>query len=50
MKAAAAHVTAESLDMRELLKVLTAFKKGDFSARMPVDKVGMPGKVADTLN
>ena len=50
MKAATTNGTGESLDTRELLKVLTAFKKGDFSARMPVDKVGVPGKIADTLN
>src|SRR5215467_5061648 len=45
-----AQATAEGLNTRELLKVLTAFKKGDFSARMPVDKVGIAGKIADTLN
>ena len=50
MKAATAHTSTDNLDTRELLKVLTAFKKGDFSARMPVDKVGVPGKIADTLN
>src|SRR5579883_811054 len=42
--------SSDSLDTRELLKVLTAFKKGDFSARMPVDKVGVSGKIADSLN
>src|SRR6476620_10756605 len=36
--------------MRELLKVLAAVKNGDFSARMPVDKVGVSGKICDTLN
>src|SRR5215472_13661653 len=46
----AEQATTESLNTRELLKVLTAFKKGDYSARMPVDKVGVPGKIADTLN
>src|SRR6476620_6892861 len=50
MKAATAHTSTDNLDTRELLKVLNAFKKGDFSARMPVDKVGVPGKIADTLN
>src|SRR5215467_12826810 len=50
MKAPSAHTTTESLNTRDLLKVLTAFKKGDFSARMPVDKVGVAGKIADTLN
>src|SRR6266478_5374976 len=33
-----------------LLKTLVAFKRGDFSVRMPVDLVGMDGKVADALN
>src|ERR1043165_4494239 len=50
MKSATAQTSTENLDTRELLKVLTAFKKGDFSARMPVDKVGVAGKIADTLN
>jgi HAMP domain-containing protein len=27
-----------------------AFKRGDFSARLPEDWVGMPGKIADTFN
>jgi HAMP domain-containing protein len=45
-----AQATAETLDTRELLKVLTAFKKGNFSARMSVDRVGLAGKIADTLN
>ena len=40
----------EQLDVKALLHVLMALKKGDFSARMPADLTGMPGKVADTLN
>ncbi|HET7225202.1 MAG TPA: HAMP domain-containing protein, partial [Candidatus Eisenbacteria bacterium] len=40
----------DALDVRELLAVLTAVKKGDFSARMPVDCTGIAGKIADTLN
>ncbi|MEN0037935.1 MAG: HAMP domain-containing protein [Cellvibrio sp.] len=40
----------EQLDVKRLLHVLMALKKGDFSARMPSDLTGMPGKVADTLN
>jgi signal transduction histidine kinase/CheY-like chemotaxis protein/HAMP domain-containing protein len=38
------------LDYRELLGALTAFKRGDFSVRMPVDRTGMAGKISDTLN
>jgi HAMP domain-containing protein len=39
-----------SLDPKLLLSVLTAVKKGDFSARMPLDWTGINGKIADTLN
>ncbi len=38
------------IDGRELLKVLTAFRRGDFSARMPSDQIGLAGKISDTLN
>src|SRR5690349_14085099 len=44
-----AQLTGE-LDSRELLTVLTAVKNGDFSVRMPIDKVGLTGKICDTLN
>src|SRR5689334_4022668 len=40
----------EALDASVLLKALTAFKEGDFSVRLPVDKTGVAGKIADTLN
>src|SRR5215212_578622 len=40
----------ESVDTRALLRVLTAFSRGDFSARMPVDDAGLRGKIADLLN
>ncbi|HTW67787.1 MAG TPA: HAMP domain-containing protein [Bryobacteraceae bacterium] len=33
-----------------LLKTLIAFKKGNFSVRMPVDQIGVGGKIADVLN
>src|SRR5579884_1892992 len=35
---------------RMLLRTLTALKKGDFTARMPVEFTGTAGKIADTLN
>jgi HAMP domain-containing protein/CheY-like chemotaxis protein/signal transduction histidine kinase len=35
---------------RLLLRTLASVKKGDFSVRMPVEFVGVQGKVADTLN
>ena len=40
----------ESLDTRQLLKTLTAVKKGDFSMRLPVEQTGTVGKIYDTLN
>ena len=43
-------VTQESLDTRQILAALTAFKRGDFSVRLPDDWTGLAGKVADTFN
>jgi len=43
-------VSRDTLDQRQLLQVLTAFEKGDFTVRMPVELTGMAGKIADTLN
>ncbi len=40
----------DGLDRRELMMALTALKKGDFSVRLPVDWVGLDGKIADTFN
>src|SRR5438874_4172998 len=42
--------TPEALDRRELLKVLSAFRRGDFSGRMSVESTGADGKIAATLN
>ena len=38
------------LDARELLDVLAAVQRGDFSVRLVVDEGGAAGRVADTLN
>ena len=38
------------LDTSQLLSALMAFKRGDFSARLPEDWTGVPGKIADTFN
>jgi HAMP domain-containing protein/signal transduction histidine kinase/DNA-binding response OmpR family regulator len=35
---------------RLLLRALASMKKGDFSVRMPVEFVGVQGKISDTLN
>ncbi|KAB8335193.1 response regulator [Scytonema tolypothrichoides VB-61278] len=40
----------DNLDLKQLLKTLVAVKKGDFSARMPLDQTGIAGKISDTLN
>src|SRR5687767_237525 len=42
--------TQDSINSKLLLKTLVAFKKGDFSARLPGDWTGEAGKIADTLN
>ncbi len=38
------------IDTTSLLTALTALRKGDFSARLPLDWTGVAGKVADTFN
>src|SRR5688572_7386167 len=37
-------------DQRELLRALQAMRDGDFSVRLPGDRVGIAGKIADTFN
>ena len=41
---------ADGIDPHELLKILQAVRDGDFSARLPSDRVGLDGKIADTFN
>src|SRR5258705_5178401 len=41
---------SDLLDNRELLKVLSEVRHGNFSVRMPIDKIGLNGKICDTLN
>ncbi|AFZ15373.1 GAF sensor hybrid histidine kinase [Crinalium epipsammum PCC 9333] len=50
MPTAQATQDTDELDLKQLLRTLTAVKKGDFSVRMPIDQTGMAGKIADTLN
>ena len=38
------------IDAAQLLQALMAFKRGDFTVRLPVDGVGMNGKIADAFN
>ena len=41
---------ADTLDTKLLLKTLMAFKKGDFTVRLPAEWTGEAGKIADALN
>ena len=47
---ATASTTPGPAEPRELRRVLTAYRKGDFTVRMPLDWTGTAGKIADTLN
>ena len=38
------------LNEEELLRVLTEVKNGNFTVRMPIDQLGLSGKICDTLN
>ncbi|XXY27243.1 HAMP domain-containing protein [Sorangium sp. So ce233] len=40
----------QALEMGQMLAVLVALKKGDFSVRLPIDLEGLDGKIADTFN
>ena len=40
----------DGLDNRDLLKVLSEVRHGNFSVRMPIDRIGLSGKICDTLN
>ena len=45
-----ARTTSDRVDAKALLHVLTQYQRGDFNARMLVDRTGIAGKVYDTLN
>src|ERR1700746_569524 len=42
--------TDKDTELRQLLGALTAFRRGNFSVRLPEDWTGLAGKVADTFN
>jgi len=47
----AAAVSAEpTLDTRQLLAALRAFRRGDFSVRLPSDLTGLDGELAEAFN
>ena len=43
-------LNGDGVDSKQLLSALSAFKRGDFSARLPDDWTGIGGKIADTFN
>ena len=45
-----AEASTSTIDPILLLSSLTAFKEGDFSTRLPIDGMGLTGKIYDTLN
>ena len=47
---ATAVAPTDTLDQKRLLKVLSDYRRGDFSARMPSDRTGLTGKIYDALN
>jgi hypothetical protein len=53
MKAKPAKVTGlprGTIDARLLLKVLSDYKRGDFTTRLPPERTGLTGKIYDALN
>ena len=44
------HLMPETLDAPQLLAALNAFKRGDFTVRLPEEWTGMAGKIADAFN
>jgi HAMP domain-containing protein/signal transduction histidine kinase/CheY-like chemotaxis protein len=50
MPATAASKAQPVLNSRQLLSALRAFRKGDFSARLPTDLTGMDGEIAEAFN
>src|ERR1700748_1152022 len=43
-------LAGDRLDKKQLLAALAAFKRGDFSVRLPDEWTGLAGKIADTFN
>src|SRR3569832_2971841 len=40
----------ETVDAVELLNILTEIKNGNFNVKMPINNIGLSGKISDTLN
>jgi hypothetical protein len=50
MPTAQVPTNTDNLDPKQLLRILTEIKQGNFSVRMSIDQTGIAGKIADTLN
>jgi HAMP domain-containing protein len=44
------HKEPNLFEDKEFLTVLTEVKNGNFRVRMPIDKIGIQGKICDTMN
>ena len=42
--------TDSDIDLKKLLRALQAVRDGDFTVRLPSDRTGIGGKIADTFN
>src|SRR5215208_474746 len=47
---APATAPTDTLNERQLLSALRAVRKGDFSVRLPSDRTGMAGEIAEAFN
>src|SRR5579862_8050091 len=47
---AAELIDEDSFDLHHMLQALQAMRVGDFSVRLPADRTGLAGKIADTFN
>ncbi|HEV8681128.1 MAG TPA: hypothetical protein VGQ90_17255, partial [Stellaceae bacterium] len=45
-----AAVDGGDVDLQQLLYALQAARAGNFSVRLPGDRIGLAGKIADTFN
>jgi HAMP domain-containing protein/CheY-like chemotaxis protein/signal transduction histidine kinase len=43
-------LTTEVIDARLVLRVLSDFRRGDFTTRLPSEQIGLTGKIYDALN
>ncbi|HTL85159.1 MAG TPA: methyl-accepting chemotaxis protein, partial [Acidimicrobiia bacterium] len=49
-KGADAGLRDDAIDLKKLLRALQSVRDGDFSVRLPSDKTGLAGKLADAFN